>query len=55
MYIGQNPSTGVATQFFGEIHEFAISRVFKTNFDIFTLAPDYRNLLLYYRFEETDL
>jgi hypothetical protein len=55
MYIGQNPSTGAATQFFGEIHEFAISRVFKTNFDIFTLAPDYRNLLLYYRFEEVDL
>ena len=56
LYIGQDPDTGVATQFFGEIHEFAVLGTYKTEYNsIFTLAPNYRDVLLYYRFEEVDL
>jgi len=56
MYIGQDPSTGHTTQFFGEIHEFAIIHGFKTQYDtIYTLAPKYDRTLLYYRFEEVDI
>ena len=43
-------------QFMGEIHEFAITNDFTKRFsNINTLLPMYRNLLLYYRFEEIDL
>jgi hypothetical protein len=56
MYIGQDPSIGVTSQFFGEIHEFAVLSGFKTQYDtIFTLAPKFDRTLLYYRFEEVDL
>lgn len=55
-YIGQDPNTGISTQFMGELHEFAILKGTKTEFNsLYTLAPNYRNILLYYRFEETDL
>ena len=44
------------SQFFGELHEFAISNVYKTKFlSLDTLLPNHRNLVLYYRFEEIDL
>jgi hypothetical protein len=56
LYIGQDPDTGVTTQFFGEIHEFSVLGIYKTEYNsIFTLAPNYRDVLLYYRFEEVDL
>jgi len=56
MYIGQNVSGGHTTQFFGEIHEFAVIDGFKTQYDsIFTLAPKFDRTLLYYRFEEVDI
>ena len=64
MYIGANGTgtvkakeTSVSNnQFMGEIHEFAISRVFKKHFSsIFTLAPRYDDLLLYLIFEESDV
>jgi hypothetical protein len=56
LYIGQDPAIGVATQFFGEIHEFAVLSGFKTQYDtIFTLAPKFDRTLIYYRFEEVDL
>tara|TARA_R110000824_G_scaffold152721_1_gene324024 strand:- start:167 stop:1372 length:1206 start_codon:yes stop_codon:yes gene_type:complete len=43
-------------QFMGEIHEFAITDSFTQEFNnTSTLLPTYRNLLLYYRFEEIDL
>ena len=41
-------------QFMGEMHEFAISSIAKTNFNIFNLTPRYANTLLYFRFEEVD-
>ena len=41
-------------QFMGELHEFAISGVANTNFNIFNLTPRYANTLLYFRFEEVD-
>ena len=54
-YIGQDPSAGISTQFAGAIHEFAILNQYKTEFNtLFTLAPNYRDVLLYYRFEEVD-
>tara|TARA_R110002020_G_scaffold475377_1_gene709797 strand:+ start:2597 stop:3835 length:1239 start_codon:yes stop_codon:yes gene_type:complete len=44
------------SQFMGEMHEFAISKESKNNFEsINTLLPNSRDLLLYYRFEEVDL
>ena len=61
MYIGQQPehgggSTAHTTQFFGEIHEFAILKGVKKQYDsIYTLAPRFDDILLYYRFEEVDL
>jgi len=56
MYIGQIPSTGHTTQFFGEIHEFAVVKGVKKQYDsIYTLAPKYDDILVYYRFEEVDL
>ena len=56
MYIGQIPSTGHTTQFFGEIHEFAVVKGVKKQYDsLFTLAPRFDDILLYYRFEEVDL
>jgi len=43
-------------QFMGELHEFAIMKGFTNHFhSIDTLVPQFRNLLLYYRFEEVDL
>jgi len=63
--IGQNATSTTTTvgsdivttysQFFGEIHEFAISKgVVDKSLSIDTLVPQNRNLLLYYRFEERD-
>ena len=43
-------------QFMGELHEFAILNGINTSIlSIDTLLPNYRNTLLYYRFEEVDL
>jgi hypothetical protein len=54
-YIGQDPSTGASTQFMGQVHEFAFLDNYKTEFNsLYTLAPNYRDTLLYYRFEEID-
>ena len=54
-YIGQDPSTGTSTQFMGQVHEFAFLDNYKTEFNsLFTLATNYRDTLLYYRFEEID-
>jgi hypothetical protein len=54
-YIGQDPNTGTSTQFMGALHEFAFLDKYKTEFNsLFTLAPNYRDALLYYRFEEVD-
>ena len=56
MHIGQWPLIGHTTQFFGEIHEFAILKGVKKQYDsIYTLAPRFDDILLYYRFEEVDL
>jgi hypothetical protein len=47
--------TKLYSQFFGEIHEFAITEGEMTEvFNTDTLMPQHRNLLLYYRFEERD-
>jgi hypothetical protein len=55
-YIGQDPDIGIATQFMGELHEFAILSGVKTEYNsLYTLAPNFKNVLIYYRFEETDL
>ena len=44
------------SQFFGELHEFAIINRAKSEFETTqTLVPNNRDLLLYYRFEEVDL
>jgi|19_taG_2_1085344.scaffolds.fasta_scaffold00111_2 hypothetical protein len=55
-YMGSNGATALETrrssQFMGEIHEFAITKEYKDNFQtIDTLVPNYRNTLLYFRFE----
>ena len=54
-----NSNDNVATnrkQFMGEIHEFAITDGFTDKFaSTDTLTPTFRNILLYYRFEEIDL
>ena len=43
-------------QFMGELHEFAITKGTQDSFmNIDTLIPNYRQTLLYYRFEEVDL
>ena len=43
-------------QFMGELHEFAITKGIQDSFaTIDTLIPNYRQTLLYYRFEEVDL
>ena len=64
MYIGANGTgtvkddqTSVSNnQFMGEIHEFAILNTFKKQFaSVFTLTPRYDELLLYLRFEESDI
>jgi len=59
-YIGTNGSTSgeavTRKQFMGEIHEFAISLNAKSDFSFtHTLLPNFRNTLLYLRFEEVDL
>jgi|TARA_R110001583_G_scaffold67019_1_gene191984 hypothetical protein len=56
MHIGQWPLIGHTTQFFGEIHEFAILKGVKKQYDsLYTLAPRFDDILVYYRFEEVDL
>lgn len=41
------------TQFMGELHEFAITKEFNTSYSsLYTLLPQYRNLLFYLNFEE---
>ena len=55
-YLGSNGNatleTRRASQFMGEIHEFAISKGSKNNFQsLDTLIPNYRQNLLYFRFE----
>jgi len=56
---GTEATDNVATnrkQFMGELHEFAITDQFTKGFNSTnTLLPMYRDLLLYYRFEEIDL
>jgi len=55
-YLGQDPSVGSSTQFMGELHEFAFLKEVKTEYNsLHTLAPNYRNILLYYQFGEPDL
>ena len=40
----------------GELHEFAITKGIQDSFmNVDTLIPNYRQTLLYYRFEEVDL
>ena len=57
-YIGiatDNATTTTRKQFMGELHEFAILKGIVNSFTTTsTLIPNYRNLLLYYRFEEVD-
>ena len=55
-YLGSNGNevleTRRASQFMGEIHEFAITKDVKENFNsLDTLLPNFRNTLLYFRFE----
>ena len=59
-YFGSNGNTTLATrrasQFMGEMHELCITGAYKDSFQtIDTLVPNYRNTLLYYRFEEANL
>jgi hypothetical protein len=64
-YIGSIPPTGTWSndgeasyrkQFMGELHELCITEGHQTEFaGIHTLVPNYENLKLYLRFEETDL
>ena len=59
-YLGSNGNedlgTRRASQFMGELHEFCISKEYKETFQsIDTLLPNYRNTLLYFRFEEANL
>ena len=58
-YMGSNGASALETrrssQFMGEIHEFAITTEYKDSFQtIDTLVPNYRNTLLYFRFEGDD-
>lgn len=57
-YIGistDNTSAVTRKQFMGELHEFAILKGSVNSFiSTNTLIPNYRNLLVYYRFEEID-
>ena len=42
------------TQFMGQLHDFAITKTARKFFDsMYTLVPQQKNTLLYYRFEET--
>jgi hypothetical protein len=55
-YLGSNGNedlgTRRASQFMGEIHELCITKEYKDNFQVLdTLVPNYRNVLLYFRFE----
>ena len=41
------------TQFMGQLHDFAITKTARKFFDsLYTLVPQQKNTLLYYRFEE---
>ena len=49
-------ASNLRKQFMGELHEFAITKGIQKSFmNIDTLIPNYRQTLLYYRFEEVDL
>ena len=55
-YLGSNGNTTLetrrASQFMGEMYEFAITKDVKENFNsLDTLLPNFRNTLLYFRFE----
>ena len=55
-YMGSNGDTTLETrrssQFMGEMHEFTITKEYKDQFNTLdTLVPNYRNTLLYFRFE----
>ena len=57
IYLAQDGSLAVPdnrkTQFMGEIHEFAITKQYNTSYSsLYTLLPQYRNLLFYLNFEE---
>ena len=57
IYLGQDASltypANRKTQFMGEIHEIAITNIFKTKFSsLYTLLPQHRSLILYLTFEE---
>lgn len=55
IYIGQFPTTGRSTQFIGELHEIAVSGIYKEKFtSLDTILPSYRHNLLYYKFEGLD-
>ena len=54
--IGASPYYGTVTQFMGELHEFAITKGAQEGFpSTVTLIPDFRDILIYYRFEEANL
>ena len=58
-YLGSNGNDTLYTrrpsQFMGEFHELCITEGYKDNFaSIDTLLPNYRNTLLYFRFEEAN-
>lgn len=55
-YLGSNGNENLQTrrgsQFMGEMHEFAITKGYKDRFNSFdTLVPNFRNTLVYFRFE----
>jgi len=55
-YLGSNGNSVLenrrASQFMGEMHEFTITKEFKDSFNsLDTLLPNFRNTLLYFRFE----
>ena len=57
IYLGQDASLTYPetrkTQYMGEIHELAITKEYNTSFSsLYTLLPQYRNLILYLNFEE---
>ena len=58
-FLGSNGSddleTRRASQFMGEMHEFSITKEYKDQFNsIDTLVPNFRNTLVYFRFEGDD-
>ena len=58
-FLGSNGNTTLETrrgsQFMGEMHEFAITKEYKDQFNsIDTLVPNFRNTLVYFRFEGDD-